>query len=83
MRPCNCFLKLCKSLRLLIVMLTNRGRDAVMSLRKGDNVKTVQACPGHPAAAVTLDVYGHVSERMKEDGAARMQAHFRITEQIL
>lgn len=40
MRPCNCFLKLCKSLRLLIVMLTNRASDAVMSLRKGDNVKT-------------------------------------------
>ena len=31
---------------------------------------------GHATAAFTLDVYGHVSERMKEDSAARMQGYF-------
>ena len=30
---------------------------------------------GHATAAFTLDVYGHVSERMKENSAARMQAY--------
>ena len=31
---------------------------------------------GHATAAFTLDVYGHVSERLKEDSAARMQGYF-------
>ena len=30
---------------------------------------------GHATAAFTLDVYGHVSERMKDDSAKRMQAY--------
>lgn len=30
---------------------------------------------GHATAAFTLDVYGHVSERMKEDSANRMQQY--------
>ena len=30
---------------------------------------------GHATAAFTLDVYGHVSERMKEESARRQQAY--------
>ena len=30
---------------------------------------------GHATAAFTLDVYGHVSERMKEGSANRMQRY--------
>ena len=30
---------------------------------------------GHATATFTLDVYGHTSEKMKEDSAARMQAY--------
>ncbi len=52
-----------------------RHTFAVLSLQNGDNVKTVQDNPGHATAAFTLDVYGHVSEKMKEDSAARMQAY--------
>ena len=52
-----------------------RHTFAVLSLQNGDNVKTVQDNLGHATAAVTLDVYGHVSEKMKEDSAARMQAY--------
>lgn len=52
-----------------------RHTFAVLSLQNGDNVKTVQDNLGHATAAFTLDVYGHVSERMKEDSAARMQAY--------
>lgn len=52
-----------------------RHTFAVLSLQNGDNVKTVQDNLGHATAAFTLDVYGHVSERMKEEHAARMQAY--------
>lgn len=52
-----------------------RHTFAVLSLQNGDNVKTVQDNLGHATAAFTLDVYGHVSEKMKEDSAARMQKY--------
>lgn len=52
-----------------------RHTFAVLSLQNGDNVKTVQENLGHATAAFTLDVYGHVSERMKNDSAARMQKY--------
>ena len=29
---------------------------------------------GHATAAFTLDVYGHVTEKMKRESAARMEA---------
>jgi hypothetical protein len=37
-------------------------------------VKTVQENLGHHTAAFTLDQYGHVTESMKRDSAARMEA---------
>lgn len=52
-----------------------RHTYAVLSLQNGDNVKTVQGNLGHATAAFTLDVYGHVSEKMKNDSAARMQKY--------
>ena len=52
-----------------------RHTYAVLSLQNGDDVKTVQGNLGHATASFTLDVYGHVSERMKEDSANRMQKY--------
>jgi integrase len=52
-----------------------RHTFAVISLQNGDNVKTVQDNLGHATAAFTLDVYGHVSEKMKTDSAERMQQY--------
>ena len=46
---------------------------AVASLQSGDDIKTVQENLGHHTAAFTLDVYGHVTEQMKQASAARME----------
>ena len=51
-----------------------RHSYAVVSLKSGDDVKTVQENLGHATAAFTLDVYGHVTEKMKKDSADRMQS---------
>ena len=50
-----------------------RHSYAVASIRSGDDIKTVQENLGHATAAFTLDVYGHVTEKMKQESAARME----------
>ena len=52
-----------------------RHTYAVLSLQNGDDVKTVQMNLGHASAAFTLDVYGHVSDRMQRESAARMEQY--------
>lgn len=55
-----------------IHMHSLRHTFAVNSLQEGDDIKTVQSNLGHATAAFTLDVYGHVSDKMKQDSADRM-----------
>ena len=50
-----------------------RHTYAVASIKSGDDIKTVQSNLGHATAAFTLDVYGHVTEQMRRDSAARME----------
>lgn len=50
-----------------------RHSYAVAALQSEDDIKTVQQNLGHHTAAFTLDVYGHVTERMKQDSADRME----------
>ncbi len=50
-----------------------RHTYAVNAIRAGDDIKTVQGNLGHATAAFTLDRYGHLTERMKQDSAARME----------
>ncbi len=50
-----------------------RHSYAVASLQSGDDIKTVQENLGHHTAAFTMDVYGHVSEKMKKDSSDRME----------
>ena len=54
-----------------------RHTYAVLSLQNGDDIKTVQEDLGHASAAFTLDVYGHVSDRMKKESANRMEEYIR------
>jgi len=54
-----------------------RHTYAVNAIRAGDDVKTVQANMGHATAAFTLDKYGHFTERMKQDSAARMESFMK------
>lgn len=50
-----------------------RHTYAVTALQNGDDVKTVQETLGHHTAAFTLDVYGHVTDKMKRESAERME----------
>jgi len=38
-----------------------------------NDIKTVQDNLGHATAAFTLDVYGHVTQKMKQESANRME----------
>lgn len=53
-----------------------RHTYAVTALQEGDDYKTVQQNLGHGTAAFTLNVYGHVSEKMKQESANRMQKYY-------
>lgn len=47
------------------------------SIRAGEDIKTIQLSLGHATAAFTLDKYGHVTDRMKQDSAARMDSFIK------
>lgn len=50
-----------------------RHSFAVASIESGDDIKTVQSNLGHATASFTLDVYGHVSQKMRQQSADRME----------
>ena len=50
-----------------------RHTFATISLESGDDFKTVQGNLGHATASFTLDVYGHISDKMKESSARNIQ----------
>ena len=54
-----------------------RHTYAVNAIRAGDDIKTIQCNLGHATASFTLDKYGHFTERMKHDSAARMEAFIK------
>ncbi len=57
-----------------------RHTYAVAALESGDDIKTLQENMGHHSAAFTLDQYGHVSERMKQESANRMERFIKGVE---
>lgn len=50
-----------------------RHSYAVVAIESGDDIKTVQSNLGHATASFTLDVYGHVSQKMRQQSADRME----------
>ena len=50
-----------------------RHTYAVNSIRAGDDIKTVQSNLGHATAALTLDVYGHFTDDMRQASSQRME----------
>jgi len=50
-----------------------RHSYAVASLESGDDIKTVQENLGHATASFTLDVYGHLTKKMQNASAQRIQ----------
>ena len=64
--------------RLVLIILYGHT-FATISFQSGDDPKTVQENLGHHSAAFTLDVYGHVTDRMKRESAERMERFIRST----
>lgn len=54
-----------------------RHSYAVAAIRSGDDIKTIQGNLGHATAAFTLDIYGHVTDQMKQASAARMDTFIK------
>lgn len=54
-----------------------RHSYAVASIRSGDDIKTVQGNLGHATASFTLDVYGHVTDQMKQASSQRMESYIK------
>ena len=50
-----------------------RHSCAVAAIRSGDDIKTVQSNLGHATATFTLDIYGHVTDKMKQESASGME----------
>ena len=49
-----------------------RHTHAVLSLKAGIDIKTLQYNMGHYSAAFTLDVYGHCLDEMRIHGAEQL-----------
>lgn len=52
-----------------------RHSFATISLRNGDDIKTVQENLGHATSSFTLDVYGHVTDHMRQESAQRLEKY--------
>lgn len=52
-----------------------RHSYAVISIENNVDYKTISESMGHFSVAFTLDVYGHVSDRMRKESADRVQAY--------
>lgn len=52
-----------------------RHSTATIAIAAGADIKSVQGLLGHATASFTLSTYAHVSQKMMEDTADRMQAY--------
>ena len=54
-----------------------RHTYAVLSLKAGDDAKTLSENMGHYSAAFTMDVYAYVTPGMRRDSANRMDQYMQ------
>ena len=54
-----------------------RHSYAVAAIESGDDIKTVQTNLGHATASFTLDVYGHASQKKRQQSADRMERYIK------
>lgn len=57
--------------------MTSGHSYAVVSLESGDDIKTGQTNLGRRPASFTHDVYGHISQKMRQQSADRMEQFIR------
>lgn len=50
-----------------------RHTFATVSLENGDSIKTVQENLGHSTAVTTLNIYSHVTDKMRTESASKME----------
>ena len=67
----------CFDYGIISLQVTGLHNILLASIRSGDDIKTVRENLGHATAAFTLDVYGHVTERMKKESKDRMEQFLR------
>lgn len=58
-----------------------RHTYATLAIQNGVDVKTVQETLGHHSPAFTLEVYTHVTDKMRKDAARKMGAMMKSFEQ--
>ncbi len=59
-----------------------RHTYAMTSLRAGDDIITLHENLGHHTAAFALDVYGHVTDEMRQTSSSKMQAFIADLEHV-
>ena len=75
---CLAFKKVVRSIGLDQVRFHDlRHTYAVLSLKAGDDAKTLQENMGHYSAAFTMDVYAYVTPGMRRDSANRMDQYMQ------
>ena len=73
----DCFKRVVKKLGFPNVRFHDlRHTYAVAAIKSGDDIKTIQENLGHATATFTLDVYGHVTDQMKEEKSASRMEQF-------
>ena len=54
-----------------------RHSFAILAMQSGVDVKSLQSAMGHYSSSFTMDVYGGVSDTMKQDTKDKMEAAFK------
>jgi integrase len=73
----NSFARAARRLALPIHFHSLRHTHATQLLLAGVHPKVAQERLGHATVAMTLDIYSHVTERLRDDAAAKIDAVFR------